>query len=221
MITRTLFTFLLACWFLICSAQQTSTNRTLAYLQLKDMKEGVLVVRLKTNDRSVQAYRNAGRNDIADRIVRDQKNQNIKIVKAFRQYFNFCPVYFIHSRHTDSLKQGSNRYFLTDSLTVDTSIRKKDGPYFIAEYGTLMANLRSDEYHYSAVNKTESSSTATTTSAILIMDTALNQLREPFPFYQTVYMENYNKAVDKLNKGLQRAYFTQVQNAEIRKQLRK
>ncbi|HWB64199.1 MAG TPA: hypothetical protein VG603_11855, partial [Chitinophagales bacterium] len=42
-------------------AQNMPTNRDLAVMELKALKNGALVVRLKTNDRSIELYRKAGK----------------------------------------------------------------------------------------------------------------------------------------------------------------
>lgn len=188
------------------------SNRLIAIQQIADLKNGALVVRLKTNDKSVEAYRRNGRNDIADRIIADRKIQNQKIVDAFRNNFDFCKVYFIHAVSTNRLLEGATDIFLNDAMELDTSIRLKETYFLLAEYGTVTANMRSDEYHYKNVGKTEPSSTATTSSAIFISDTTLTQLKEPFPFYQVVILENYNKAVSRLNNALHRFYFNRVSN---------
>src|SRR6266852_1453519 len=54
-----------------------------AIVHLKNLRSGTLVVRLKTNEKSIKAYRESGRNEIADRIVEDRRKQNQKIVSAF------------------------------------------------------------------------------------------------------------------------------------------
>jgi hypothetical protein len=168
------------------------------------------VVRLKTNDKSVEAYRRNGQNDVANRIIADRKVQNQKIADAFRKEFDFCKVYFIYASHTGDLLEGKKGIFLNDTLALDAGIELTDSFFLIAEYGTVTANMRADEYHYKNVNKTEASSTTSTSSALFISDTALTQLKEPFPFYQIVLLENYTKAVERLNSALHRFYFNKV-----------
>ncbi|MCW5907387.1 MAG: hypothetical protein KIS94_05985 [Chitinophagales bacterium] len=190
------------------------SNRTIAIQQIADLKSGALIVRLKTNDKSVEAYRRNGRNDVADRIIADRKIQNQKIVDAFRSRFDFCKVYFIYASSTNQVLEGTTGLFLNDAMEPDTSIVIKESYFLLAEYGTVTANMRGDEYHYKNVDKTEASSNTTTSSAIFISDTSLTQLKEPFPFYQTVLLENYTKAVDRLNSALHRFYFNRVSNAK-------
>lgn len=212
-------------FLLLCSnflfSQVTVTNRSLASLQLTDLKNCALIVRLKTNDNSVNAYRKAGRNDIADRIVRDRAAQNQKIADAFRQFYDFSKVYFVYARNSKAVVDGAQNFFLNDTLAVDSSITLNCKSYFFAEYGSITANLRSDEYHYSGVYQTEASTSTSGNSAIFISDTSFTQLKEPFPFYQTVYLDNYAKSVDRLNRALHKAYFNLVEMTEMKKKWKK
>lgn len=190
-------------------------------MQLVDLKKGALVVRLKTNENSVNAYRKAGRNDIADRIVRERETQNIKLIDAFRASFDFCKVYFIMTKNSKALLEGKRDIFVNDKLLPDSTIRFDSTYFLFAEYGGITTNVVNDDYHYSNVNKTEASATTASTSVIFISDTTFTQLREPFPFYQTVYLDNFNKAVDKLNRALYKSYYTLVEVAEMKKKWKK
>jgi hypothetical protein len=203
---------------LIATAQN---NRSIAIEQIAALKGGALVVRLKTNDKSVEAYRRNGQNEIAERIIAERKAQNQKIVDAFRKEFDFCKVYFIYASSTSDLLNGKKGIFLNDTLALDTTIELKESFYLIAEYGAVTANMRFDEYHYKNVNKTEATSNTTTTSALFISDTTLTQLKEPFPFYQIVLLENYVKAVERMNSALHRFYFNRITNPSVNEQRKK
>lgn len=48
------------------------SSQTLRYL-----KDGAIIVRLKTSPKSVEAYRKAGRNDIANKIEEGRKNKTL------------------------------------------------------------------------------------------------------------------------------------------------
>lgn len=201
--------------------QAQSTNRTWAAITLADLKQGAIVVRLKTNDNSVNAYRNAGRADIADRIIRDREAQNRKIAAAFAENLDFCSVHFIYAKDSRAVLDGRTDVFLTKDLTADTAVNLAGKFLLFAEYGEITANLRGDEYHYSAVNKTEASTSTSGTNVIFLSDTTFTQLREPFPFYQGVFLDNYNKAVERMNRALFRSYFNLVEAAEMKKKWKK
>jgi hypothetical protein len=205
--TYRLLVALVFCFTISTASTQTVSNRGIASQQIKDLKTGAIVVRLKTNDRSIEAYRKSGRNELANKLVEVNAKQNQKLVDAFRGFFDYCKVYFIYAKNTNALLQGNQNIFLNDTLAVDTNIKMKEKYFLIAEYGLITTNELTDEYHYKSLNHTEPSSTAASTNVIFISDTSLKQLKEPFPFYQQTYLDNYNKAVDNLSRSLHKAYY--------------
>ncbi|HWB65090.1 MAG TPA: hypothetical protein VG603_16340, partial [Chitinophagales bacterium] len=146
--------------------------------------------------------------ELADKIMDERRVQNQKIMDAFKNYFDFCKVYFIYAKNTKELLAGRQDIFLNDTLGLDTTIRMKENYYLIAEYGDITSNMRTDEYHYSGVYHTEPSTNTASTSVIFLSDTSLTQLKEPFPFYTEVYLDNYNKAVFNLSKSIAKAYIS-------------
>lgn len=182
------------------------TNRYLASEQIKALKLGALVVRLKTNDKSVEAYRRAGQTELADKITIEREKQNQKIAEAFKYYFTFCKVYFIYAKNTESLLKREPKIFLNEKLELDTTIKLTEDYFLIAEYGSYTTNERVDEYHYSGVYKTQPSNSTASSSALVVIDTTLNQLQEPFPFYEPVYLGGFIKSVEQLSHNMEKSY---------------
>jgi|GEM_PF-3016950 hypothetical protein len=198
----------------ICNAGGADTTLTVpddnffkAAHEIYGLKHGALIVRLKTNDKSVDAYRKAGQNALADKIVADRVQLNQNIADAFKYYFSFCKVYFIYAKNSDALLRREPGIFLNEKLQPDTSIKLKEKYFLIAEYGSYTSNERVDEYHYSGVYTTEPSNSTASSSALVILDTTFTQLQEPFPFAATVYLGGYVKAVEQLNKQLEKVYY--------------
>jgi len=183
-----------------------TSNRYTAADEIKALKHGALVVRLKTNDKSVEAYRRAGKTELADKIVADRAEMNQKIVEAFKYYFTFCKVYFIYAKNSDALLKHQQNIFLNEKMQPDTSIHLTEDYFLIAEYGSYTTNERADEYHYSGVYTTEPSNTTAGESALVILDTTFTQLREPFPFYAPVYIGSFIKAVEQLDRQFNKTY---------------
>lgn len=198
---------------LMSFCQDMPYNKDVALRQISDLKEGALIVRLKTNDKSVAAYRNNGKPEIADRIEEERARQNLKIISAFRNYFDFSRVYFIYASSTNDFLKGKRDVFLNDSLQPDKKIKLKEDYYLFAEYGVLIANMQQDGSRGSGTRWTEESANPSSNSALFITDTTLAQLQEPFPFAQVVLLENYHKAVDRLNSALHRFYFNRITRA--------
>jgi len=196
------------------------TNQYLAAEEIKGLKHGALVVRLKTSDKSVDAYRKAGQEELAQKITAQREAENLKIAEAFKYYFKFCKVYFIYAKNTEALLKGKPGIFLNDALQPDTTIKLTESYFLIAEYGSYTQNERTDDYHYSGVYKTEPSTSTASTSALVILDTKLNQLQEPFPFFEPVYLNGFIKAVDHLSMSLEKAYGNTLYKEDV-KQLKK
>ncbi len=182
------------------------TNLYVAAQQLKALKNGALVVRLKTNDKSIAAYRSMGKNELANKIVAEREALNRKISDAFRYNFSFCKVYFIYAKNTDALLKRQPYIFLNENLQVDSSIQLKEDFFLIAEYGSFTTNERVDEYRYSGVYQTQPTNTTASESSYVIMDTTLTQLQEPFPFYVPVYLGSFMKSADQLSNNINKAY---------------
>lgn len=189
------------------TAQSTATNRSIAAQQIKSLKDGALIVRLKTNERSIEAYKKNGMTELANKLIAENTARNQKLLDAFRQFYDFSALYFIEAKNTAALLAGKQNIFLNDSLRIDTAIHLLIKNIFIVEYGTITTNERTDEYRYTGVYHTEPSSTSASTNVIFVSDTTLSQLREPFPFYQQTYLNNFGKAVANLNRNLHKAYF--------------
>ena len=215
---------------IVCSsvtkAQDTSlmrkpTNRYTATEEIKALKTGALVVRLKTNDKSIDAYRRSGRTELADKLVAEREAQNLKIAEAFKYHFYFCPVYFIYAKNTDLLLKREPHIFLNEKLQADTSIKLKEDYFLIAEYGSFTTNERIDEYHYRGVYNTEPSTSTASTSALVVLDTTLNQLQEPFPFAVPVYLGGFNKGAEQLSINMDKAYNNAVYRETVQKNKKK
>src|SRR5262245_60567929 len=61
---------------------------------------GCLIVRLKTRQKSYDAYMKAGKVAIAEEIQESQHRENLKIYDLFKRTFFFCPYYFIYAKDT-------------------------------------------------------------------------------------------------------------------------
>ncbi len=207
----------------------TVPERQRASATLRALKSGAVVVRLKTNDKSVAAYRKAGRDDVADRIVEDRKKQNLKMYYAYKTHFTFCPVYFIYAKDTKELLKGNRNIFLNQDLNYDSTVTFNYTNFIFSEYGTaegysdfsdfsgLPVSGRYDARTMDTVS-TEHNTMPATTSALLFLDKHLNQLQRPFPFITGVYLDAYNSAVKNLNRELEKAYYRLVTAREYKDQ---
>jgi hypothetical protein len=151
-----------------------------SHQQIKELKSAVLLVRLKTNENSIQALQDKGQIETAERLRVSQAIENKKIIQAFKEQFHFCEVKFFFSNHSNQVRQKQyEQIFLNDSLEVDPSITMdKAAQFYIAEFGYI-----------EQVYKGDSSSTPNVVPShirffsLRMMDENFVQLEKPFPYY--------------------------------------
>jgi hypothetical protein len=186
--------------------------------QIYQLKEGALFVKLKTRKNSILALRNIGKDNLADRIENEQKGENINIISAFRNNFNFCPIFFFYSDYSSNIveKQFDQVIFLNDSLKADTTIKFNGMFFFIAEFSTI----EQDTAKYFSYNSSEADANWSVKkvsnyyggpdmgfSALIIKSDKFIQLRRPFPYYVSTYeltpfKRSFNRVVSKMNRIL-------------------
>ena len=218
----------------------TTPLRDKASQTLRSLRNGAVIVRLKTNLKSIDAYRKAGQPDIADRIEADRKKQNQKMYRAFQNNFLFCKVYFIYANETEEFNKGNHKVFLNEDLQHDTTIVFTDTNFVFCEYGSVEAFSKFDDYKAPAVGtgglgtyvdaKTNriqdsvsfrTSTSPATTSGLVFLDKELHQLHRPFPFVEGVYMDNYDAPIRTLNREMERAYGRLVIRRDFNEQMKK
>lgn len=102
--------------------------------QINQLKEGAIIVRLKTNKRLIDELLRQGNKELALEKQLEQYAINKNIFFAYKDNFNFCKVYFMYSNSSDSLLNGSREnIFLDSNLTIDPAIHMNEKFYMIAE----------------------------------------------------------------------------------------
>jgi len=127
---------------------------------IKLLKNGALLVRLKTSDLIINGYSKQGKTKMAEEARLKQELDNKEIMAAFKQAYNFSSVYFFYSSHSDEIKNGKCKDLIFD---VDSQ---------------PVAHLNCDNV---LIGELDESST-THIEAFIIKDKNFNQLNEPFPF---------------------------------------
>lgn len=123
----------------------------------------ILIVRLQTKEKTIEAYRKYGDTEAANEEELNQKKLNQQIVNAFIENFDFCKVYFIFSDQSSNLKNRNDVIFLNHNLEEDLSIKPDYTHFYIAEFG-----LASSE---------------TGIHGLFLRDENFEKLTKPFPYY--------------------------------------
>jgi len=190
--------------------------------QILEIHNGVLLVRLKQKQKSIDALRKRGREKFANKIELKQKSRNKYIIDAFNTRFDFCPVYFFYSSDSKHIRNNKldSISFLNDSLLKDNSITFKDSIFYVAEFGHIEPEETFTYQSSTHLSKGETRSTYNGSSdfsfkAVTIKTKDFKQLKEPFPYYSkessgTNKRANINAAVSKLNIILTRFHTKQT-----------
>ena len=116
------------------------TNPATIYSNLKN---GAILVRLKTNSNTIKALK--GNNDeLMERVIAKRDKQNREIIDAFDKVFTLCPVYYFYSDDSKSIaEQKFEGVLLNNKLNKVKNIPHLKNNYLIMEFSYLMQNTDS------------------------------------------------------------------------------
>lgn len=216
---KTLFAILLVFFATIGFTQNShkeikKVNTRQSVEQIQKLKNGVLIIRLKTSNSTINAFRERGREEEAQKVEEKVKESGLELIKAFKKNFDFCDFYFVASTYTIPLKEKNFKevIFFNEKMEIDSSIKPDLSNFLIAEYGSVESDTNS-YYQGSYVNRggeglekrdTYSESGSFGYEALIIRDDHFMQLASPFPYNIRTWdgLIKPNKVVKKMNKEL-------------------
>lgn len=150
--------------------------------QINQLKQGAIVVRLKTNKKLIELLLKQGNNELALQKQLEQFAINKNTMAAFKDNLNFCKLYFINSNSSDSLLKGFRTgIFLDSALKIDASIIMDEKFYLIAErdyaYNSSIGFVTEDSAKY-MIEK----GNPVREMSIVIKNKYGHQLKKPFPY---------------------------------------
>jgi len=173
-----------------------------AFNSIKELKDGAMVVRLKTNQRKIELIERNLKNTKLSKgqrkrqegilegtlKVRDEFNEAIRAM--FLDSFDFCPVYLMYDTCSAALNKGVREgLFLGENKEIDPSIKITEANIFIINY-----KERGAEFPYD----------------VLRVRKLKEKLEDPFPYYVSLRKSWINQintprasqAVQHLNRKL-------------------
>ena len=155
----------------------------IAAWQINELKNGALIVKLKTNANQINAFNKHGEPDKALEKTIETYIINKNIMMAYLDNFKFCKVYFIYSNSHDSLLKGARSgVFLDTTLKINPSITLNEKFYLIAEkdfaYNSSIGFVKED----SAKFVVEKGNPSGVTYDIVVKNKFGHQLKHPFPY---------------------------------------
>jgi hypothetical protein len=135
--------------------------------QIKGLKKGYLVVRLKKGEMQASALEKAGSKKEALEYLQKQQTENLLVIAAFHKHYKFCPVYFCYTSSSQAVRSGNLKgILLNDQLQTDSTLVPAPGFYLTAEFGFTDRQQR---------------------EGLLMMTSDFQQLKSPFPFLVTKF----------------------------------
>ena len=190
--------------------------------QIKELKENVLLVRLRTRQPVIDALVKAERNEEAKKVELDQLQKNQEIIAAFDQYFDFCPVFFFRSNYSEYIikNQLDSIVFLNDTAGLDPGIKVQSKLFYLAQITGLAADTSTFENGtYLAENEdglvrrtAYAGGGNTGFQALIFKSSAMYQLRRPFPYYSRtlqslpIFRRSHKRVISRANDALHYYY---------------
>jgi|GEM_PF-586603 len=184
-------------------------KRLHAIEDIEAMKRGNVLVRLKTSQPKIDALKKVGKTEKAEHTAKEQREENLEIVKAFREEFNFTDVYFFYSHQSEKVKNNDlKKIFLSDNLELDTSIYADESK---AVYIIELANIEPDtnqvfsEYRNKISGSFEQQRVPTyhgspnhSFKGFVVKNQRFEQLLRPFPYYSRFILPSIKKHPEQL-----------------------
>lgn len=163
-----------------------------ARYSINKLKKGVLIVRLKTKQRSINALLQKGMKKKAKKLENEINEYNMNVMRAFKKNYNFSNVYFFYANNTQQVKEMQfNSIFLDEDLVVNSSIKLNPlyDFYMIADFDQVRTLDENGKY---------SSQSSLISEALVIKDRDFEQMPRPFPLF--VKTGNKNQIVSQVIK---------------------
>ncbi len=159
-----------------------------------NLENGFLLVRLRNVDKQIAILRQRRQRTEANRLKLRTKKENAKTLRAFRDHFDHCPVYFFYSHHSRRIREMRLDSVILDRELLPAPRELWEGKKFLA---AEFANIQPP-------------ADGAGLPALIVMDQNLKQLKDPFPYYvRTTILGEENReedAVKLLNDNLKVFY---------------
>ena len=168
-----------------------------ANFSITKLNKGVLLVRLKTREKSINALKKMGQHKKARKLQQEVFEDNLNVVNAFKINYNFSEVYFFYSTESDKIRNMTFDEVFVDAKTLEKSDKIKLDPsqtfYMILDIGALkIPNIEGEFHQQTALDR-----------VLVVKDRDFEQLYRPFPFYVGASNKNNIDAqVKRLNNNL-------------------
>jgi len=216
----------------ISLAKKKKEKVNLSVQQINNLKEGILLVRLKTLNRKINALEKTGNPEKATETKKLVESVNSEIIRSFKNNYSFSKVNFFYGFDSDNIKKGNfDSITFLDNSTIKEQLQELDrDKIFIADFGSITGGdttktvesinedyiyIRNDKGYSDKVPIYSYSNTYSAVTGLLILSDQFFQLQRPFPFYARSknimkHQESINEAVKYMNSGLHEFYKEEI-----------
>ncbi|MDI9341093.1 MAG: hypothetical protein QM534_11040 [Sediminibacterium sp.] len=179
-------------------------RKNVAKWQIKELKDGAIIVRLQTNKLAIEKLRKAGNEEGAVKKENETIALNKLYYRAFTNHFRFCKLYFIYTTSTDSLLKGVRKGIFLDSNLVTNDSIKLDVAYYLLADKDVVYNSSIGFVSEEQAPKVREAGTPTKQAFIVLKNKYGHQLKNPFPYF--VLYNSFFKS-----EGLDKDYIVAIQ----------
>lgn len=165
----------------LSQSEDSISVKSAAANHIKKLKDGILVVRLATKQRSIEALESTLASSDLKSKLRETLEEQLVAKKYERDSVNNALI----SAFGGEVYDFSEVYFMYDTSNARFANKEMSG-YFYNENGEFdpSLSLEGRDYYMTYIGRTEQSS-STNTKAFVVCDQYLNPLERPFPGYIT------------------------------------
>ena len=184
------------------SVNSRRINRDLSKVQINNLKQGTLLVRMNNSEKAINSLLSEGKNQ--------REEENKQIIMAFKEKFLFSKVAFFNSKDSEKIvKRKFENLFLNENLEIENSIIiDSTKSIFIAEFGALTRDSVNYLTHYGyeqnkplskrIIKENDLSSFGKELITLIIKDNKFNQLNSPFPYYTRNKDYSFNNNTEQI-----------------------
>ena len=196
---KSLFFGLLTVLFFATSCKTYWARQERAWNNIETLKDGVLLVRLQTGNSKVEALKKAGLSEKAEAARNAADARNLRIQKALKEHFDYCPVYFFYSDKSEEILAGNFESVTDIEFKKAQNPKFKEGKWLMGDFGLTQnaVDLSTDRETIPSASKGLYS--------FVIKNRHFVQLEEPFPYQDRIFEETdleYNRAAEGMNTAL-------------------
>lgn len=148
---------------------------------IKDLKKGVLIVRLKSDFKKIEAMKQRNMTVLMNQTVEKRDTDNRLWMEAFEKHYEFSEILFSYDTlGRTALKNGSTNCFLNSDFETDPSLSLDDRPFLMLYWGSKGDN------------------SGLSPDGLVFRDSDFQVLKKPFPNF--VKISNFNSNFNKLIK---------------------